>query len=216
MQPMLDLLKTGFYHLKTEEAELKDRAAAKEKTGYAPRLKQSGRTDATLFSYIDSPSPPFCVFFAWHDFGMISSDVNRCSDSVCQHSDPCGHDIVLSVENSVVASSQPPYYYESTSCADTLGLIQNPDRLDLDSSVESAPKSGTMWAFDSAVRLAWEQRGSDGDDLYGCLGVPQDATKEQLRQSYLAGCKALHPDKPGGSNEETGKLSFAYQIMKAC
>ena len=30
MQPLIDLLKSGFYHLKTEEAELKERARAKE------------------------------------------------------------------------------------------------------------------------------------------------------------------------------------------
>ena len=35
VQPLMDLLKSGFYHLKTEEAELKERAAAKEKTGRA-------------------------------------------------------------------------------------------------------------------------------------------------------------------------------------
>ena len=40
VQPLMDLLKSGFYHLKTEEAELKERAEAKEKTGYAPPLKQ--------------------------------------------------------------------------------------------------------------------------------------------------------------------------------
>ena len=43
MAPMMELLKTGFYHLKQEEAQLKERADQKEKLGAAPRLKQSAK-----------------------------------------------------------------------------------------------------------------------------------------------------------------------------
>ena len=42
VQPLLDMLLSGFYHLKTEEAELKQRAEQKEQTGTTQRFKQSG------------------------------------------------------------------------------------------------------------------------------------------------------------------------------
>ena len=44
MTPLLDLLKTGMYHLKTEEAQLKERATEKETVGHTKRNKQSGKT----------------------------------------------------------------------------------------------------------------------------------------------------------------------------
>ena len=43
MQPLLDLLKTGFYHLKTEEAQLKSRADEKAASGTVARKKVSGK-----------------------------------------------------------------------------------------------------------------------------------------------------------------------------
>ena len=55
MQPLIDLLKTGFFHLKTQEAELKERAQANEKTGYAPRLKQSSTNEnSTVVCTLDT------------------------------------------------------------------------------------------------------------------------------------------------------------------
>ena len=39
IQPLIDLLMTGMYHLKTEEASLADRAAEKEATGRTFRKK---------------------------------------------------------------------------------------------------------------------------------------------------------------------------------
>ena len=46
MAPLLDMCNTGFYWLKQEEAELKDRAKQKEEQGYTSRLKQ-GKKQAT-------------------------------------------------------------------------------------------------------------------------------------------------------------------------
>ena len=40
MAPLIELCNTGFYWLKQEEAELKDRAKQKEEQGYTSRLKQ--------------------------------------------------------------------------------------------------------------------------------------------------------------------------------
>ena len=42
LAPLMDLMRTGFYHLKTEEVQLKARAEEKEKTGSKQRKKQSG------------------------------------------------------------------------------------------------------------------------------------------------------------------------------
>ena len=53
MAPLMSLLQTGFYHLKTEEAQLASRAAEKEATGVKSRLKQS-KTPTSLFCSIRS------------------------------------------------------------------------------------------------------------------------------------------------------------------
>ena len=45
MAPMMDLLKTGFYHLRTEEAQLKQRATEKSELGHTQRFKQSGKVN---------------------------------------------------------------------------------------------------------------------------------------------------------------------------
>ena len=50
LEPLMDLLKTGFYHLRTEEAELKSRAKQKEETGRTARLKQSGIRGASPYT----------------------------------------------------------------------------------------------------------------------------------------------------------------------
>ena len=42
LAPLLDLLKSGFYHLKTEDARLQERAEQKEQLGHVQRNKQSG------------------------------------------------------------------------------------------------------------------------------------------------------------------------------
>ena len=42
LTPLLDLLKTGMYNLKTEEAQLRERSKQKNELGHAIRQKQSG------------------------------------------------------------------------------------------------------------------------------------------------------------------------------
>ena len=56
-QPMLDLLKTGMYHLVVEDLQLTQRKAEKESTGSAIRLKQSGKQVQS--SYISYALPGF-------------------------------------------------------------------------------------------------------------------------------------------------------------
>ena len=70
-----------------------------------------------------------------------------------------------------------------------------------------------MWAVDTSIRTAWESRGRDGDDLYGCLGVPDGAPKTLLKKSYVAGLRELHPDK-GGTSEDGGQLTYAYKLLQ--
>ena len=43
MVPLIDLLRTGFYHLRVEKSRLQDRAAEKEKVGYKKRFEQTSR-----------------------------------------------------------------------------------------------------------------------------------------------------------------------------
>ena len=43
LAPMMDLLLTGFYHLRTEGAQLKERAVEKEKLGRTSRHKIGGK-----------------------------------------------------------------------------------------------------------------------------------------------------------------------------
>ena len=44
MAPLMDLMRTGMYHLKTEEAQLKQRASEKAELGHTARKKPSGKT----------------------------------------------------------------------------------------------------------------------------------------------------------------------------
>ncbi len=54
MAPLMDLLKTGFYHSKTEEAQLKQRADEKQQLGHTLRHKQSGRAKSITHQVSDA------------------------------------------------------------------------------------------------------------------------------------------------------------------
>ena len=88
LAPLLDLLKTGMYHLKTEEAKLKERAVEKELLGHIRRNKQSGKpfknpiiVSTNLFSHTVSCSSimreiqlhPVVVLRASNSVGHLSS-----------------------------------------------------------------------------------------------------------------------------------------------
>ena len=54
-------------------------------------------------------------------------------------------------------------------------------------------------------------------DLYEMLGVPKDASQEQIRKAYLKLAHKYHPDKTGGDKEAEEKLkriNAAYDILK--
>jgi hypothetical protein len=55
------------------------------------------------------------------------------------------------------------------------------------------------------------------EDLYRDLGVPRDATSEQLNAAFRARAKVLHPDAQGGdtlATEEFKRVSLAYSVLR--
>lgn len=50
------------------------------------------------------------------------------------------------------------------------------------------------------------------DDLYDTLGVPPDATPEDIKAAYRAEAKKHHPDA-GGDAERFGELQKAYDVL---
>lgn len=58
---------------------------------------------------------------------------------------------------------------------------------------------------------AW--RDLDGKDPYTVLGVPRDATREEVTRAYRRRVRRLHPDVPGGSAEETTLLHLARDLL---
>jgi len=58
---------------------------------------------------------------------------------------------------------------------------------------------------------------SEQIDLYEILGVPREATDEQVRRAYLKLAHKYHPDKTGGDKAAENKLkeiNAAYDILK--
>ena len=217
VQPLMDLLKSGFYHLKTEEAELKERAAAKEKTGYAPRLKQSGRTDTNMFCLVrETPRNGCKTYFLWHNFGMIKRfdpppDTGaRCSDSVCLLNSSIAHG-GTGILNEYVDVLPQTFSCSSAGDTGTLARIEDcSDTVDSDRTQRSSIMAD--WAVAPDVRLVWEASGCDGEDLYGCLGVDRGALPVDLKVSYRNGLRAHHPDK-GGNERDGSMISVAYRIL---
>lgn len=51
------------------------------------------------------------------------------------------------------------------------------------------------------------------ESLYDILGVPRDATPDQIRDAYRRKAKETHPDK-GGTDESFQKVGKAFQVLK--
>ena len=51
------------------------------------------------------------------------------------------------------------------------------------------------------------------DDLYAVLGIPPDATVEQVRTAYLAAIRRAHPDVENGDEDAAKRLTSAYTVL---
>lgn len=54
-------------------------------------------------------------------------------------------------------------------------------------------------------------------DYYEILGVPRDASQEEIRKAYLELAKKYHPDKTGGdkaAEEKLKEINMAYDVLK--
>ena len=81
LQPLLDMLKTNMYHLKTEEAQLEERKVQKELLGQAPRLKDSGKKSKNIVTFSNLQSQchvpfRFSVFLTHHPSIIIAYPYN--------------------------------------------------------------------------------------------------------------------------------------------
>jgi len=50
-------------------------------------------------------------------------------------------------------------------------------------------------------------------DYYEILGVPRDATPEQIKEAFRRLAQKYHPDKPGGDAEKFKEINEAYQVL---
>ncbi|GAM25424.1 hypothetical protein SAMD00019534_085990 [Acytostelium subglobosum LB1] len=50
-------------------------------------------------------------------------------------------------------------------------------------------------------------------DLYDYLGIPNDASDEQIKKAYRQLAKKYHPDKPNGSHQKFQELNAVYEIL---
>ena len=51
------------------------------------------------------------------------------------------------------------------------------------------------------------------DNYYDILGVPKDATQDQIKKAYRKLAHKYHPDKGGGDESMFKKVNQAYQVL---
>ena len=49
--------------------------------------------------------------------------------------------------------------------------------------------------------------------LYEDLGVPEDATADEIKRAYKTSASKTHPDKEGGSTEDFQKIQKAFHVL---
>src|ERR687896_1211715 len=54
---------------------------------------------------------------------------------------------------------------------------------------------------------------ADQINYYDVLGVPREASQEEIRQAYRSLAKDRHPDRAGGSTEEFSLLQEAHAVL---
>ena len=50
-------------------------------------------------------------------------------------------------------------------------------------------------------------------DHYETLGVSKDAPKEEIKKVFRKKISKVHPDKPGGNQEEAAEVINAYMVL---
>src|SRR3990167_10847302 len=50
-------------------------------------------------------------------------------------------------------------------------------------------------------------------DYYQILGVPRNASQEEVKKAYRKLAHQFHPDKTGGSEEKFKEVNEAYQVL---
>jgi DnaJ family protein A protein 2 len=71
---------------------------------------------------------------------------------------------------------------------------------------------GGFPGFSSGFNGPQRNHNVDNDELYEILGVPKNATEEEIKRSYRKLAKEKHPDK-GGNKEEFIKIQAAYEVL---
>lgn len=54
---------------------------------------------------------------------------------------------------------------------------------------------------------------SSAKDFYRVLGVPENASQEEIKKAYRRLAHQHHPDRAGGSEEKFKEINTAYQIL---
>ncbi len=51
------------------------------------------------------------------------------------------------------------------------------------------------------------------EDYYEILGVPENASEEEIKKAFRELAKKYHPDRPGGNAEKFKKIVEAYRVL---
>jgi len=238
MAPLIDLLKSGMYHLKTEEAQLKQRADEKASTGRTVRSKQSGKRASHSEP---EPSPSQSYFVSVHTCISGMNNMYVYWPTGCVHG--CDLSLASCAESSVLSNTSGSTLSPGTlagRCEPVATMTSREE--DFINSPDSDPRPADpgpapdpyplgvyicreLWSgFDERPKgYKFGVDPNDGqleEDLYGLLGVTPDATIKEIKAGYHKMSLKFHPDKASSHAAPTAwKSRFlwiknAYDLLK--